>query len=93
MERRGVLKIATLQVDHFGTPWIAIAISAYWRVRAAMGQFLGTQIVVGFDPSLFLPRSETIGEHLRCQDAAKTRNESASKIDMGMAQIGKLLIN
>ena len=58
-----------------------------------MGQFLGTQIVVGFDPSLFLPRSETIGEHLRCQDAAKTRNESASKIDMGMAQIGKLLIS
>ena len=57
-----------------------------------MGQFLGTQIVVGFDPSLFLP-SETIGEHLRCQDAAKTRNESASKIDMGMAQIGKLLIS
>lgn len=65
---------------------------AYWRLRAAMGQFLGTQIVVGFDPSLFLP-SETIGEHLRCQDAAKTRNESASKIDMGMAQIGKLLIS
>ena len=57
-----------------------------------MGQFLGTQIVVGFDPSLFLP-SETIGEHLRCQDATKTRNESASKIDMGMAQIGKLLIS
>ena len=43
---------------------------AYWRLRAAMGQFLGTQIVVGFDPSLFLP-SETIGEHLRCQDAKK----------------------
>ena len=66
---------------------------AYWRLRAAMGQFLGTQIVVGFDPSLFLP-SETIGEHLSgAKMPKKARNESASKIDMGMAQIGKLLIS
>ena len=58
-----------------------------------MGQFLGTQIVVGFDPSLFLP-SETIGEHLGgAKMPKKARNESASKIDMGMAQIGKLLIS
>ena len=49
---------------------------AYWRLRAAMGQFLGTQIVVGFDPSLFLP-SETIGEHLGGAKISKMPKKSS----------------
>ena len=41
-----------------------------------MGQFLGTQIVVGFDPSLFLP-SETIGEHLGGAKISKMPKKSS----------------